>query len=108
MIVKTNDTVMVISGKNKGKSGKVRTVLREDNRVLIEGVNFVKRHQKARPGIRQAGIIEMEAPINASNVMVMCPQCGPTRVGRRFLEGDTTKQSRLKKRYCKKCDQVLD
>src|SRR4051812_35029111 len=107
MFVKQNDTVMVISGKNKGKSGKVREVKRDENRVVIEGVNFVKRHTKPRPPARQGGIVEMEAPINASNVMVVCPECGPARIGYRFREGEDAKLSRRKVRYCKKCNQEL-
>lgn len=107
MFVKSGDTVMVISGKNKGKTGKVRSVLRDENRVIVEGVNMVKRHLKQRPGVRQAGIIEMEAPLHASNVMVVCPQCGPVRVGYRFLEGEATKLSRRKVRVCKKCNETL-
>lgn len=106
MFVKSGDNVMVISGKNKGKSGKVRSVRREENRVVVEGVNMVKRHVKQRPGVQQAGIVEMEAPLSASNVMLICPQCGPSRVGRRILDGDG-KLSRRKVRFCKKCNETL-
>ncbi len=107
MFVKTGDTVMVISGKNKGKSGTVRSVRRDENRVIVEGVNMVKRHRKQRPGAQQAGIVEMEAPLNASNVMVVCPTCGPSRVGYRFREAPGVKASRRKERICKKCGEQL-
>src|SRR5437868_2503457 len=101
MKIRRDDNVLVIAGREKGKTGKVRQVLRADNRVVIEGVNLVKRHMKARPGVAQAGIVSKEAPVHASNVMMLCPSCNrPTRVGHRFTgEGE----GRVKERYCKKC-----
>ena len=102
MKVKKGDSVMVISGKNAGKKGKVLDVLPKDRRVLVEGVNMVKRHQKPSQGMPQGGIIDKEAPLDVSNVMVMCNKCsGPVRVGRKE-SGD----SRV--RYCKKCGNILD
>lgn len=107
MKIKRDDTVMVMTGRNRGKTGKVMRVIPEANRVVVEGVNIVKRHTKARPGVLQAGIIEKEAPIDISNVMVVCPKCDrPTRVGHHFIE----EAGRLRKvRHCTRpnCGQDL-
>lgn len=103
MKVKQGDTVMVISGKNKGKKGKVLRAVPGERRVVVEGVNKVKRHQKPTQAAPQGGIMETEAPFDASNVMVVCNKCSsPVRVGKKQLEsGDRV-------RYCKKCGHVLD
>jgi len=94
----SGDEVLVISGKNKGQRGRVRTNLIKDDRVVIEGVNIVRRHMK-QGRARQAGIVEIEAPLHVSNVMLFCASYeSPTRVG--FREGTDGK----KERYCKKCD----
>jgi large subunit ribosomal protein L24 len=94
----SGDEVLVVSGKNKGQRGRVRTNMPEQDRVVIEGVNIVRRHLK-QGRARQAGIVEMEAPLHVSNVMLYCQNCNsPTRVG--FREGSDGK----KERYCKKCD----
>ena len=99
--VVSGDEVVVISGKNKGQRGRVRTNLIKRDRVVIEGVNIVRRHLK-RGRARQAGIVEMEAPLHVSNVMVWCSNHnGPARVGFRVdAEGN-------KERYCKQCDAAL-
>lgn len=99
-----NDTVRVMSGNDKGKTGSVHAVLPSKNKVIVEGVNLIKKAQKRAPNVRtQAGIIEREGPISISNVRLICKNCGkPTRVGLRVLpEGRTV-------RFCKKCDQVVD
>jgi large subunit ribosomal protein L24 len=97
-----NDTVEVITGKDKGKRGRVRTVLPKENRVVVENINVYKRHVK-RGRARQTGIIQFEAPLQASNVMVVCPNCDrPTRVGYDLQEDGT------KVRVCKHCDQVIE
>lgn len=98
----TGDVVVVTNGKNKGQQGTVRKNLLEKNRVVVEGVNIVKKHIKRRQGVRQAGIVEIEAPLSVSNVMVVCPSCGEaSRVGvRRNSNGDN-------ERFCKKCDATL-
>lgn len=89
-LIKAGDTVEVIAGENKGVRGQVKRVLPKQNRVVINGVNMVKRHQKPRQagrGRTQGGIIEFEAPIHLSNVMLVCPQTGrPTRIGVRRTE----------------------
>jgi large subunit ribosomal protein L24 len=101
--IRRDDNVMVIAGKDRGKSGKVNRVIREKDRVVVAGVNMATKHVKNRPGIRQAGIIHVEAPLHISNVMLMCPHCAkPTRVGHRFQEDGT------KVRVCKRCDDVID
>ena len=117
--IKVGDTVMVISGedaprmadgKRQTKTGKVQKVFPGTNRIIVEGVNMVKRHQKPRGQGMPGGIIEKEAAIDASNVMVICPKCGkPTRIGHVFIEGEG-KTSRRKRRVCKNdnCKAVFD
>ncbi len=102
MKIRKNDTVLVIRGKDRDKKGKVRFVYPVEERVLVDGVNMIKRHSKARAKVRQAGIIELEAPVHISKVMLVCNKCTqPTRVGFRFLEGE-------KVRVCSSCHEVID
>jgi len=109
MHVKTGDEVLIISGKDKGKRGKIREALPKDNRVIVEGINIIKRHMKARGQGKPSGIIEMEAPIQASNVMLICPKGNhAARTGHRLLE-DTDHKGRARKvRFCKVCGEVVD
>jgi large subunit ribosomal protein L24 len=101
--VKKNDLVKVIAGKEKGKSGRILKVLPRKNRIVIEKINFVKRHSRPSGQTRQGGIIEREAPINVSNVMVVCEKCNvPVRIGKKILDDGK------KVRMCKKCGEVLD
>lgn len=101
--IRKNDTVMVIAGKERGKTGKVLRVLRAEGRVIIERLNMVKRHRKARGVQSPGGIIEKEASINISNVMMMCERCNaPARVGRRRLEDGTGV------RLCRRCGEAID
>ncbi|MCK9357140.1 MAG: 50S ribosomal protein L24 [Dehalococcoidia bacterium] len=103
MNIKKNDMVLVISGKDRGKKGKVRRSLPRDNRIVVEGLNMIKRHSRARRAARQAGIVELEAPLHASNVMLLCSKCKkPARVGFRTLEDGR------KVRFCRTCQEVLD
>src|ERR687885_1603086 len=97
----SGDEVIVTEGKNKGQRGRVRTNLIKEDRLVIEGVNIVRRHLK-QGRARQAGIVEMEAPLHVSNVQLFCPSCNsPTRVGfRQAADG-------AKERYCKKCDATI-
>ena len=102
--IRKNDSVLVTTGKDRGKRGRVLKVLPEKNRVIVEGVNFVKRHTKPNPqrGVK-GGVMEREASLHASNVQLVCPECGrPTRIGRRIL-GDGRKV-----RICRKCEGVVD
>jgi large subunit ribosomal protein L24 len=103
MNIRKNDTVLVIAGKDRGKKGKVRKALPRDAKVIVEGINMIKRHSKARGAARQAGIIELEAPLDVSNVMLICNKCSkPARVGFRVL-GDGRKA-----RVCRSCHEVID
>ncbi|MDI9589596.1 MAG: 50S ribosomal protein L24 [Acidobacteriota bacterium] len=98
MNVKKGDNVVVLSGKDKGKQGEILRALPSEGRVIVEGVAIVKKAQRPTPTNQQGGIIEQEAAIDASNVMLVCPSCGkPSRVGHaRDAEGK-------KVRVCKKC-----
>lgn len=101
--VKSGDQVLVIAGKDKGKRSKVTRVLPREGRVVVEGVNVVKRHTRPTTKVMQGGILEQAAPINASNVMLICNSCGtPTRIGHRFLEDGR------KVRSCRRCGEVID
>lgn len=102
MTVKKGDNVVVIAGKEKGKTGKVLEVFPKDNRVLVDGVNLVTKHKKARTQQEQSAIIKKTAPIDASNVMVVCSVCGKaTRIAHKEIDGK-------KVRVCKKCSASLD
>lgn len=97
--IRSGDVVLVTNGKNKGQQGVVRLNLVEKKRVVVEGVNIVKKHIK-RGRARQAGIVEIEAALHVSNVKLICPECKePTRVGIRKNAAEKNE------RYCKKCDQ---
>ena len=105
--IRKGDEVIVIAGRDKGKRGTVTQRVSAE-RVVVEGINLVKKHQKPRGQGMPGGIIEKEAPIDASNVMVICPKCGkPTRIGHVFIEGEG-KASRRKRRVCKQCKAVFD
>ena len=85
MHVRKNDQVMVITGKDKNTKGKITVAFPKTGKVIVEGVNMVTRHQKARNAMQPGGIVKKEAAIDASNVMLICPKCGkPTRVGHGF------------------------
>ena len=99
--VKTGDNVMVISGKDKGKEGKVLSADPKNGKVIVEGVLVASRHQKPRKQGEEGGIIQRETPIYASKVMLVCPKCGkPTRVGHTVNDGE-------KVRACRKCGAEL-
>ena len=102
--IRKNDNVVVTTGKDRGKRGRVVRVVPEKNRVIVEGVNIIKRHTKANPQKQiKGGLVEREAPLHASNVQLICPECSkPTRVGRKVL-GDGRKV-----RICRKCEGVVD
>ena len=103
MHVKRGDTVLVIAGKDKGKEGKVVAANPEANKVIVEGVAVAKKHQKARMQGQESGIIHKEMPIDASNVMRVCPKCGkPARVGVKVFEDGS------KAKYCKKCNETFN
>ena len=103
MHIKTGDTVVVLSGSQKGKSGKVLQLIKAKDRAIVEGLNMVKRHYKAGVQGRQAGIVDKEMPMNASKVMPICPSCDkPTRVAIKVLDDGT------KSRVCKHCEGMLN
>ena len=104
--VKSGDVVVVISGKDKGKQGKVNKAFPATGRVVVEGVAMVKRHQKPRGQGMPGGIVNKEAAIHASNVMLVCPSCKKaTRVGHQMVqEGDKVRKVRV----CKKCNATFD
>ncbi|GMO43080.1 MAG: 50S ribosomal protein L24 [Termitinemataceae bacterium] len=98
--IRKNDTVEVIVGKNKGKRGNILKILRDKDRVLVEGVNIVKKAQKKRSNQDAGGIIEIEAALHSSNIQIVCKKCGPTKIGYK-IEGDK------KTRICRKCKEAL-
>jgi large subunit ribosomal protein L24 len=101
--VKKGDQVVVIAGKDKGKKGRILEAYPSEERVLVEGVNLVKRHTKPNAAYPQGGIITKEAPIHVSNVMILDPKTGePTRIGKRILADGT------KVRYAKKSGEIID
>lgn len=102
MKIRRNDTVLVIAGKDRGKKGRVRESWPEESRVVVEGVNMIKRHMRPRGATRQAGIIEREAPIHISKVMLFCTKCDrPTRIGIRLLDDGG------KVRICRHCGETI-
>ena len=98
--IRKNDTVEVIAGKDKGKRGTVVRVLLKKDAVIVSGVNFVKKAMKKRSQQDQGGIAEVEAPLNISNVAIVCKKCGATKIGYK-MDGDK------KIRVCRKCGDVL-
>jgi large subunit ribosomal protein L24 len=102
--IKKNDNVIVTTGRDRGKRGRVLRVIPEKGRLVVEGVNFIKRHTRPNPQKNvQGGIVQREAPLHASNVQLVCPECGAvTRIGRRRSDDGTSV------RYCVKCKGVVD
>jgi large subunit ribosomal protein L24 len=102
--IRRNDNVVVTAGKDRGKRGRVLKVLREKNRVIVEGVNFISRHTKPNPQKNiKGGVVKREASLHASNVQLVCPECGNlTRIGHKAI-GDGRKV-----RICRKCHGVVD
>ena len=98
--IKKGDRVRVLQGKDRGKEGTVMRALPQDGKVIVEGVNVAKKHQKATRATMQGGIIDKDMPIHVSNVAILCSTCGPTRIGYRFEGTD-------KIRVCRKCGKDL-
>jgi large subunit ribosomal protein L24 len=114
--LKKEDTVQIIAGKDKGKRGRILKILRDKDRVLVEGANIVKKAKKRRNQQDRGGIIEIEAPIHSSNLMIVCKKCGPTRIGYKIDEGSKEAGSKepgskepggSKIRVCRKCGEAL-
>ena len=108
--VKKGDTVVVISGKDKGTKGKIMVAQPDDERVIVQGVSMVTRHVKPRKQGQPGGRIEKEGPIHASNVMLVCPKCDkPTRIAHKLKEVEISGEKKQKSvRVCKKCGKVID
>jgi large subunit ribosomal protein L24 len=103
MKIKKDDTVMIIAGKDKGKKGKVRFAYPKKQQIIVEGINFIKKHSRAKGAVRQAGIIDLEAPIPISNVMLLCDKCSkPSRIGFEKLEDGR------RVRVCRSCHEVIE
>jgi len=103
MNIHKDDNVLVITGKDKGKKGKVRFAYPRKQQIIVEGINFIKKHSKARGAARQAGIIDLEAPLHVSNVMYLCGKCNkPARIGTRKLDDGRSV------RFCRSCGEVID
>ena len=101
--IRKNDTIMVVAGRERGKTGKVLRVIPDRDRVLVERLNLVKRHTKARGPQSAQGIVEKEAPIHRSNVMIMCEKCNaPVRMGKKSLQDGRSV------RVCRRCGEQLD
>jgi large subunit ribosomal protein L24 len=103
ILLKKNDLVEVLSGREKGKTGKILRVVRDKNQVVVEKVNMIKRHSRPSPTTGQGGIIEKEAPLHVSKVMLICPKCAK---GGRFRV--TTTADQKKSRVCLKCKELID
>ena len=100
--VKKGDTVVVLSGKDKGKQGKIITAMPSAGKVVVEGINKVKRHSKPSLKVPQGGIITKEMPLHACKVQLVCPACNkPTRIGHKDVNGKNS-------RVCKKCGEVIE
>jgi len=97
MKLKSGDTVMVIAGKDAGKESKIARVIPKQNRIIVEGVATAKRHERATGEMNTGGIIDKDMPIDASNVMIVCTECGPTKIGARIDDAGN------KFRVCRKC-----
>ena len=102
MKIKKDDTVLIISGKDRGRKGKVLEVLPKEGKISVEGVNLLKKHQKPKKSGEKGQIIQLPKPISISNVKLICPKCGKaTRTGYKFSE------DKKKYRICKKCEQEV-
>lgn len=105
--IKVGDEVVVVSGKDKEKRGKVIQKIPKEGKLVVEGVNIIKRHIRPTRRGQESGIVEREAPIFSSKVMLICPRCGKTtRIGVRVLQKSPREQEKL--RFCKKCGEVID
>ncbi len=102
MNLKKGDTVKVLAGKDKGKSGKILKIFPDQQKAVVEGVNFVKKHTKKRRQEEEGGIIQMEGKINISNIGILCKSCNkPVRIGRTKLRDGS------KSRFCVKCKEMI-
>ena len=98
--LKKDDNVEIIAGKDKGKRGRILKILRDKDRIIVEGANIVKKAKKRRSQQDRGGIIELEAAIHSSNLMIVCKKCGPVRIGYKIA-------GKVKTRVCRKCGEAL-
>lgn len=106
LLLKKNDKVKVISGNHKGKEGKILKIFRSKSKVIVEGVNIIKRHTRPNQKNPQGGISQKEAPINLSNIMLIDPKAGePSRIGMQVIEDENGKKKRM--RYGKKSGEII-
>ena len=103
--LKKEDMVQIITGKDKGRRGRILKILRDKDRVVVEGINMVKKAKKRRNQQDRGGIIELEAPLHYSNVLIICKKCGPTRIGYKLETGNDSKVAKV--RVCRKCMEAL-
>jgi len=103
--LRKEDTVEILAGKDKGKRGRILKIFRDKDRVVVEGINIIKKAQKKKNQQDRGGIAEIEAPVHYSNVALVCKKCGPTRVG--YKVGMDSASKKAKSRMCKKCGEVL-
>lgn len=107
MHIKKDDIVEIISGNDRGKQGRVLKVYPDRNKIIVEGINFIKRHTRPNQKLPQGGIIEREAPIDTSNAMVVCPKCNKlSKTGMKIIR-DEAKNKTSRVRYCKQCSEML-
>ena len=103
--LKKEDMVQIISGKDKGRRGRILKIFQAKDRVVVEGANMVKKAKKRRNKQDRGGIVELEAPIHYSNVLIICKKCGPTRIAYKIESGNDAKVAKL--RVCRKCGEAL-
>ncbi len=110
MKLKRNDTVVVVRGKDRGKQGRIISVDSKHDRLIVEGVNVIKKHVRPSPTVRQAGIVEIPGSIDAAKVKLVCPTCTKvSRLGSRVIRFDEGGESRRRKvRVCKACDAEIE
>ena len=102
MKIRRNDTVKILAGKDKGKTGKVLKIYPKTNKAIVEGINFIKKHARKTQQNPQGGVVQKESPINIANLAIICTRCNkPTRIGFSILSDKT------KARFCKKCEEVI-
>ena len=105
--LKKEDTVQIITGKDKGKKGRILKIMRDKDRIIVEGANLVKKAKKRKNQQDRGGIVEIEAAIHSSNVAIVCKKCGPTRIGYKIETGSDPKAKVNKQRVCRKCGEAL-
>ncbi len=107
MHIKKNDVVQILTGEDKGKQGRVLKVFPKEKRVIIEGINFLKRHTRPSQKLPQGGIIQREGPIHSSNVQLVCPKCNQlSKTGMKEVKAEAKKKVN-RMRYCKKCGEMI-